>query len=462
MARAMLLALGILTAVDAVVWAQSGSPGLVPMLPAQSEGVGPPAAGAPKTAMPTIPAIPASAQGEAVGPPAGPPTFPAPPPQPAYPAPAPPPYFPAPYGDPGVLAPAPVVLRPVYNPDAYTIWMRAELLVWWVKNAPQPINVVSAPSTTSPNLTPLGTSGDLGTFSGFRFGIGGWLETNHNIGVEANFFAIDNRSSTFNAFSDAGGNPVIGFPFNNQTPGSVGPAIMPITSPGAFSGGLSVSSNLSLWGTDINGIFRIAKISDFEFTLLAGFRYLDLIENLNVFTSSQSIADGTLTNLQDNFGTRNQFYGGQLGGRFTWTSDRLSFDLTGKLALGVTHEVLDVQGTTIQYPGYSNVPNFFPGGFFAQQSNMGRTAANQFGVIPTVELKINYAVAPWCKLFIGYDFLYWNQVIRPGSNVDHNINLSQSQVLGTGTLAGAASPAPMFNRTDFWAQGLTLGVEFHY
>jgi Putative beta barrel porin-7 (BBP7) len=428
MRKRTLLALGIWTLAIAPLSAQYTPPAPFPPTPPPSEGVAPPAQ---------------------------PPTLP----PPAYPGPVMP-------NDPVVVMPAPLVLRPVYDPNAYRIWVRAELLLWWVKNAPMPINVVASDDlVNNPNGTPVGnSSGNYGVFTGGRFAIGGWLETNRNIGIEVAFFGTEQRNSNFSAGSDANGNPMLAFPFINQTPGNVGPALLPITAPGAtgFSGGINVSSTLSLWGAEFNGVFCLARTQNFEFTLLAGFRYLDLQENLYIDTSSQSLADNTLTNFHDSFEARNQFYGGQIGTRLTWQSDRFSVDITGKVALGGTSESLNVQGTTVQYPGSSNVPNFYPGGFFAQPSNMGHTTATQFGIIPSVELKFSYAVTPTCRLFVGYDFLYWNQVVRPGSQVDHNINLSQSVVLGNGALTGAASPAPLLNRTDFWAQGMTLGVEFRY
>jgi Putative beta barrel porin-7 (BBP7) len=400
-----------------------------------------------QTFLPPIPA-PAPFPSEGVGPPA----------PPAYPGIQMP-------SDPIAVMPGPLVLRAVYDPDAYRIWMRAELLVWWVKNAPMPISVVGSNDLiNNPNGTPQGnSSGDYGAMSGCRFALGGWLDTNGNIGIEATFFSTEQRAHDFFATSDAGGNPMLAFPFINQTPGSVGPSLLPITTSGKFSGDINIGSSLSLWGTELNGVFSLLRTSGgFEFTVLAGFRYLDLQENLNIQTDSQSLADNTLTSFHDRFNTRNQFYGGQLGTRLTWQRDRLAFDITGKLALGATCESLDVQGTTVQFPGNSFTPNVYPGGFFAQQSNSGRTTASQFAIVPSVELKLSYAMTPRCRLFVGYDFLYWNQVVRPGSQVDHNINLSQSVVLGNGVLSGPASPAPLFNRTDFWAQGMTFGVEFRY
>jgi hypothetical protein len=53
-------------------------------------------------------------------------------------------------------------------------------------------------------------------------------------------------------------------------------------------------------------------------------------------------------------------------------------------------------------------------------------------------------------------------VVRPGNQIDRNINLTQSQFLGNGALTGQASPGPALSRTDFWAQGITFGLEYRY
>ena len=31
-----------------------------------------------------------------------------------------------------------------------------------------------------------------------------------------------------------------------------------------------------------------------------------------------------------------------------------------------------------------------------------------------------------------------------------------------GALVGPSQPSPLFNRTDFWAQGVTFGLEFRF
>src|SRR5207237_150086 len=122
------------------------------------------------------------------------------------------------------------------------------------------------------------------------------------------------------------------------------------------------------------------------------------------------------------FDTRNQFYGGQIGIRSTWQRDRLALDLTGKLALGSTHQVVNIAGDITQtaFP-----PAAAQGGLFAQTSNIGRVTANQFTILPTLELKVGYQVNQRLSAFIGYDLMYWNQVVRPGNQINRNVNLTQ-------------------------------------
>jgi hypothetical protein len=220
---------------------------------------------------------------------------------------------------------------------------------------------------------------------------------------------------------------------------------------------------LQLFGSEINADLTLVHNDGFQFVALAGFRYLDLRESLSIDTVSSDLltAPNTVLTQSDLFGTANQFYGGQIGGRLSWQGGRLGLDLTGKLDLGLTHQTVDVSGFSSQ-TGPGGVNGTFPGGFFTQTSNIGRTTANQFGIIPSLEARVSMLVTPQLRIFASYDFLYWSQVVRPGNQIDNNINLSQSAVLGTGVLNGSAFPSPLFNRSDFWAQGLSIGFEYRF
>jgi hypothetical protein len=61
---------------------------------------------------------------------------------------------------------------------------------------------------------------------------------------------------------------------------------------------------------------------------------------------------------------------------------------------------------------------------------------------------------------VGYTFLYWSQVVRPGNQIDTTVNTTQVPTHPEfGPLTGPAQPMVPFRTTDFWAQGISLGVE---
>ena len=66
---------------------------------------------------------------------------------------------------------------------------------------------------------------------------------------------------------------------------------------------------------------------------------------------------------------------------------------------------------------------------------------------------------------MGYQFLYINNVARPGEQIDRVINTSQGPAF-TGdpsqTLVGPARPMYLGAQSDFWAQGARVGLEFRY
>ncbi|HZZ82492.1 MAG TPA: BBP7 family outer membrane beta-barrel protein, partial [Gemmataceae bacterium] len=109
-------------------------------------------------------------------------------------------------------------------------------------------------------------------------------------------------------------------------------------------------------------------------------------------------------------------------------------------------------------------PASFAGGLFAQPSNSGHVSASTFTAMPILETKVGYQVTQRLRAFVGYDFLYWNGVVRPGNQIDRNINLSQDPILGAtkGVQAGPIGPLPRFDRSGFWAQDINFGVDFRF
>lgn len=376
---------------------------------------------------------------------------------------------------PAVAAPV-VDLRPQETGDDHRIWGSGEYLLWWVKNAPLPVPLVTTgdPNVGFPLVSSAGAIGQPGTrvlfggsdasfgaFSGMRFTIGGWLDCGRVVGVEGSGFLLERRTNQFATGSDALGNPPLYLPaFNVQDGAERAVAISdPVRQ---YSGDVFVTSTLQLWGAEFNGVLNVWRRTGLEVTLLAGVRYADLTENLNIHNTTNDLLFVTTTVLNDHFSTRNQFYGGQLGGRVSWQRDRFSVDVTGKVALGATHQVVNIQGDITQSGPGAFAPGTFAGGLYAQPTNIGRRTANEFTVLPAVGLKLGYQITPRLRAYAGYDFMYWNQVARPGNQIDRNINQSQSPIFGGGALVGQASPTPLFDRTDFWVHGMNFGLEFRY
>lgn len=366
------------------------------------------------------------------------------------------------------------------QPQPYQVWARAEYLLWRVKDAPLPIPLVTTgdPQVGFPTINSAGAIGesgtrvlygnsniDFGAFSGGRFELGGWLSTDRIVGIEGSGFFLERQSSLFSARSDALGNPPLYFPAFNALAGAE--RALAIADPlRLFSGDVAVQSTLQLWGAEANGALTfwrsIGAESAAEAALLVGFRYADLRESLTIRNSTDDLLFINTTVLNDRFGTRNQFAGGQLGSRVSLQADRFFVDVIGKVALGGTHGVVNVQGDISQSGPGAFAPGTFAGGLFTQPTNIGRRTETRFSIIPAVEVHAGIQLTDRIRATIGYDFLYWTQVVRPGNQIDRNINPSQSPLFGAGALTGPAVPNPLVSHSDFWAHGVSAGLELRY
>jgi len=103
-----------------------------------------------------------------------------------------------------------------------------------------------------------------------------------------------------------------------------------------------------------------------------------------------------------------------------------------------------------------------PGGVFAQPSNSGHHSRDRFAWIPEVTINLGANVTNNLSLFVGYNFLWISDVVRPGDQIDRAINPSQAALFGGNQLVGPARPAVPFNETTFWAQGINFGLQLRY
>jgi hypothetical protein len=372
-------------------------------------------------------------------------------------------------------------------PPGGQLWVSGEYLLWWVKNGPLPVPLVTTgPFPPPPGVSPgvLGQPGtalvygltdlDYHTFSGVRVTAGSWLDADQTFGIEGRGFLLERKTNQFGAASDAAGNPVLAQPniFNGM------PERFTVSQADERSGSVAVPSSSRLWGAEANALWSLSSEGSLHVCALAGFRYLGLREGLGIDSFSTALNNGLPTNtvvflaqpfrspasvlVTDQFDTRNEFYGGQLGGRVDYTSGKLFGSLAVKVALGDTHEGITNTGlTTLIIPGQSNVT--VSGGRLVAASNAGHFSRDEFSVVPEVEVKAGYQVTDHIKAFVGYDFLYWTGVVRPGNQIDLNVDARQipTSIIFTPGFVGAVPTVP-FRKSDFWAQGITFGLEFAF
>jgi hypothetical protein len=385
-------------------------------------------------------------------------------------------YLPGSHEPPGPAEPIVLPYSFWVNPvPAKCFWLQSEYLLWNVRsgsphyplvttdsNPGQPLLGQTGPpsgSLASPTATVIfGSNGfDYPALSGTRLSMGTWFGEEQRFGLEGSAFYLWQRTSGFTAGSDSLGNPPLYVPAFNSATGAEGSlTVSDPTLP--VAGTIALTSTISLWGAEMNSIFKLTHGKNWDVELLAGFRYLNMTETFELQNTSTGL--GSTISLEDRFQAENQFFGGQVGARFNYSWYRLTASLTAKVAMGDTHENVDINGSTTTTT--AGVSTTTPGGFFTQASNLGPQRRDLFAVVPQASAMLGFNVTQRLTMFAGFDFLYWNPVTRAGDQVDRVLNLTQSPAFNGGVLVGANRPEPMYSRPAFYADGLSLGVQYRY
>jgi hypothetical protein len=357
--------------------------------------------------------------------------------------------------------------EPVGCPGGDCLWFSVDYLLWWTKdNRLPPLLTTGSPQDAQPGA--LGQPGTQILFggaidsedrSGGRFQVGYWFTDDKLIGVDGGFFFLGQRSATFTATSP--GDSVLAVPFFNVNTGDAGAFHLAL--PGQRAGSFQAELTDRFWGAETNLRCLIHADPVLQVQVLGGFRYVELTETLTTATDSISLPAGNPWELvsAERFATRNYFYGGQLGTETTWRLGRLTLDLLGKVALGGTHQVAVIDGNSVLQAGGQNTP--LPFGRLAAPSNIGHYSRDIFTVVPEAGVTLGYQVTRHMRATVGYTFLFLSDAVRPGDLIDPAVNPTQFKAaLGLGQQTGPARPAFPGNASDYWAQGLNLGLEFHY
>lgn len=355
-------------------------------------------------------------------------------------------------------------------------WVAAEYIYWTTSG-----NRIPALASTSPVGTPRANAGVIGDpsttilygnqsinndwRSGFRVRSGMWFDDCQTCGIESDFFylARSHDKATFNC--DGTGRPIVMRPFFNVNENRQDTQL--VCFPDVLKGQLSVDSKSSLWGTSTNLIKNIHCDPCGRLDFLLGYRYLNLTDDLKInedltsLAGATNVAPGTRFQIEDRFRTENNIHAAYLGLAWERRFSHYFVNLRSTVGLGWNHEVTEISGSTTITPPAPGVAQTYAGGLLSQPSNIGRYTNNQFVVVPSGQIKFGVQLTEHARAYVGYDFLYVSNVVRSGDQIDLRVNTNQIAP-STGLGGGAALPAPTGRKTDFWAHGASIGLEFRF
>ncbi|WP_428307557.1 BBP7 family outer membrane beta-barrel protein [Lacipirellula sp.] len=389
------------------------------------------------------------------------------------------------------------------------LYVRGEYLAWWADGMYVPPLVVRG--EVGNNGTPNDPTDDTfdnaylvfgnqdvlaGIRSGGRVRVGYWLDDYGQTAIEGEYFGFGQIDTNF---TDGGNGtfPIVGRPFIDATTGLN--AVEDVSFPGIRgtvsvdidsqfqSAGIGLRRNLCCaagntccgdpvtCGSQVGGcgagvnngpcatLFgKGTRHTDVYF----GFRWAQLQEGLAVQENLEVIAPstdvGTTFQVNDIFQTSNEFVGGELGFLWDWEYRRWSLELLSKLGIGSTRQRVNINGYTVRTePGAASETG--SGGLLAQDSNIGQYERNELSVLPQLGVTLGYKLTERLKLTGGYTFLYWSNVVRPGDQIDLEVNPGNLPFANPPDPDGLpARPQFTYRQNDFWAHGLSAGLEYQW
>lgn len=356
----------------------------------------------------------------------------------------------------------------------YSVWAEGDYRIYWLKPGPLPVPLLATTTAAGTQRVLVGgQSIDFGPADAFGFSAGTWLNSRHTVGVSVGGFLTEQLSSFAAVNSTAGGSPDLFRPFTNAFLAQA--AQVAVATPGLLAGEFWAEADSRLAGADVTFHRNLLYCADRSVTLLAGGRFLDLDEALTINQVSRPLGGGDLTlqgvpvpntgglavAISDRFRTRNQFWGGTLGVRAEQFVGPVFANLTAKVGMGTNQQDVEISGNTrVTAPGVPVVP----GGLLALPgANVGRFSNARFAILTELGAQTGVQVSQSLRLLVGYDFLYLNDVARPGPQIDPVINprfIPTSPAFGT--LSGIRSPIPTGARNEFFVHGVRFGVELRY
>lgn len=368
------------------------------------------------------------------------------------------------------------------NCNSPRFWVEAEVLAMWLQGDNIPTLL-----TTSPAGTPQADAGRLGlstttslfggqrqddeSMVGGRIRFGRWLQRADQIALEAEYSDYGQEDNRY-VFESAGV-PTLARPFFDVNPGVAAEAADLVALDTVVSGRMTIRTDSDLYGGSAGMRIVSKRWSDpctgRRIDWLSGFRYLHLSESLRIDDQRTAIAThaspygtldaGTTFDSFDQFKTENNFYGFDLGVSTQQSQGRWSLLTQAKIALGVNHQASEISGQRTITP-LAGAASTQQGGLLSGDGNLGEASRQRFAVVPEAKIVAGLQLTSHLRATLGYQFLYLNDAIRPGGQIDRAAN---SSLLDAAVAdAGPSRPGARFDSESVYLHGGTFGLEFSY
>jgi hypothetical protein len=209
-----------------------------------------------------------------------------------------------------------------------------------------------------------------------------------------------------------------------------------------LAGLLTTEARTRFWTLDANFLQRLVNTPELKVDLLYGYRFAYLGEDSTVAIEVPTTGFGLLR-YNDRADTKNQFHGGQIGLGVRYKLDGWIFDSRVKLAMGSAITQGELIGSSRALLEYSTGKSQS-----RQQLAQLLEQDSHFALMPSFNFRLSRQLTEHGRMYFGYEFLYLNKIARPDVILGE-ANAPQSANWTRGT-------------TDYWLQGITLGMEWRY
>ena len=353
-------------------------------------------------------------------------------------------------------------------------WIEAGYQAGYVRDISTPATIATQGGAFAVRGTP-GTSialgggeSDIGIQHGGRFKAGFWFDSNRAFGLETSIHFLGVESETRGV---SGAGAALSRPFFDTSIQAQNVRILNL--PGQVSGSVTSEVSSLFFGIDIGPIVRVIETDMVKLDQLFFFRHTYLEEEQTI-TDNVSPVGGAITfrgqafrnpanstSVRDSAKSINRFYGGGAGLRLGITPGRFYANVETKLAVGANRQSLRLDGTTT----LSGAGDFqsASGGLLIPASINGLYTRNEISFQPDVGVKVGFQITPAVGVYVGYNFLYMSNVLRPGDNFTDSVNPTQlPSSQNFGVPFGPNNNPIQLNSGDFWMHTVGAGVNLRF